>query len=385
MKYKKEIIILGFVFIALLFILIPRGHAQECTDGMIDPWGTFNDDYSYAGYDSVNMGTWTTQAEASAAAASDPWSATNWNSFCRGAFPSSQYWEGYAKYSGNTAHCYNYNESVGVECLVSDSDGDGIPDTIDPQPNNPLTDGFGAMIAIQGLDGDGNVVFERVEFDDGTVLYFGDLDLVEEIIINPGEDWLNIEDYVDRYTGEDVLELSSGQDLTMGFNDDGSASSENENIEQGVDTSGNTLDTDWLEASAEDIASAIGEELGINETVDTDYGTEDGLSDEGYGDATDAFGTENSLLLDAPEAYQTFNDLQDMNEEFQQSEDLSDAISAIEGSSVTASGDCAISFPFGSHTIDLSICGYSTQLNAWGNVILMLVSLHALLIVFRRT
>lgn len=65
---------------------------------------------------------------------------------------------------------------------------------------------------------------------------------------------------------------------------------------------------------------------------------------------------------------------------------LSNPISdIINGVDVSASGSCSMSVTLLGRPISLTMCGFESQLNAFGQVILMLVSFHSLFIIFRRS
>lgn len=81
------------------------------------------------------------------------------------------------------------------------------------------------------------------------------------------------------------------------------------------------------------------------------------------------------MLLDEPDLYQTITDIITTNP-------VTDALTGI---TVNSSGDCYVTCSLFGSSIELSLCDYAGALNTWGQVILMIASFHAVLIVFRRS
>lgn len=76
------------------------------------------------------------------------------------------------------------------------------------------------------------------------------------------------------------------------------------------------------------------------------------------------------------------NDLYQMITDFITTNPVSDIINGVE---VTASGGCSMSVPLLGHNIELTMCGFESEMNTFGQIILMMCSFHAVLIIFRRS
>ena len=316
------------------------------------------------------------------------------------------------------------------EDLGGDTDGDGVCDDNDPcvgDNSNMIW-----RVIARCTDDQGNLIKQTVQIDcagDGSVIQEKTLvyqDGVEcgEVAIAPNDTPYD-KDMADWTTeGEDggTIDTTAKDDWTYrgewaqkegipstpaegletgsGSADVDPAEGETGLLEQIVDNthSGNKNDqkiADYLKALnqmgsengqtlqriLEGIEGGVGDGSG-GDGADT-YGNGQGFADgtTNLQDAYDSAINEFDTPLEIPEEYQTKTSFGDsvtgiLNE--------SPVMALVQGVELQASGSCSMSTEVYGQNIELSICGFESQLTLWGAIMESLVMLTSILIVFRR-
>lgn len=157
-----------------------------------------------------------------------------------------------------------------------------------------------------------------------------------------------------------------------------------QNVTNNYSTVNNTTNEDSGEGepgempTAEEIGDAVNDALNENDAPTVDTSSID-TAIAGFNDAT----SHTDTLDDLPnEDHKVRETVDDRAEEIET--ELETASDPIRGTEVTAVGNCSLSWNYNGSTIEMGVCGYESQLQAWGTVILMLCGLHCILIVFRK-
>lgn len=324
------------------------------------------------------------------------------------------------------AYGYYYTGTCteGVDCPydlpVTDTDGDGIDDDIDPYPDDP--DPFVYQLMGYQKDGQGNVSFLCIKTHLGDTFCYGDYDPDGEIYISADHAYHDSTD-LGGTTGESELaeETSLYDDYVVPIEP-----MDTETFEGGTDNTGNSVDTDYLEDIVSNTKDALKnqESIGtylkgisddikksnqialdsgtqniqVNVENDTQAPTAVEIADEIRADqeARDAIGeAETTDALDAigsgNETYEgefTESEIPDENligdiyDNFMQSNPVS---TYIEGTSIDTSGAaCSFTGNYNGHDLVFSICNFEPQVDLMGGILLALAGISSLLIVFRR-
>lgn len=334
-----------------------------------------------------------------------------------------------------------------------DADSDGIPDSIDLDPNvyNPYEQRLVTYWTDDGTE-DGDHVFEiwQIKNDDGTYEYvywgtdpedgtngyFVDSDFSTPTIDNTPTD-IYYDDSGAEPSKETVVYDGDGNtgdadedgdtDFTTGdISEDGDTDSES--LGKIVDNTAGTNSNierlgDYLNSMNESLQN-IDERFGTGSiTVDGDFGTgsgsstgdfdttaiEDGLTtiddtlnehldvtdtdvsnaeasvgnlDTEYTEATTTIVGDASLETDAPEDYQEKFDITTKLADYISNNPISDIIT---NSGVTVTGaTSSASFTYANQSIDLTVSGFDTELNAFGSILVSIAALYGMLLVVKR-
>jgi len=335
------------------------------------------------------------------------------------------------------------NRETALICAPDDTDEDGIDDELDPFPDSDAE--FTYIKVGEWIDDQGNITaefFKCIDSETGEVTFvtIGDHDVDDTFYaIVVGEPWQDSGDYIDMVGGEDPADVNPHDDISEIDNSLGEDISENafddidhgDDFAQGDDSTGNTTDTEHLADIVDntkviadnqntqgeileeisDKLSAIGKieyhqqtnpqitvevesESGptAEEIADaiTGDGTGLGLSpdvsglDTAQGNAEDAFDTTNDLSVDAPTEYQQKTDISDKIDEIENNTTVQSIKNIFTDSELDITSSPCLNYDYNGNNIAFCVDKWDTELTAWGVIMLSLVSLHSLLIVFRR-
>lgn len=321
---------------------------------------------------------------------------------------------------------------------VTDTDGDGLNDDVDPFPNS--TANFVYKKVGEYLDGSDQVtgtMYQAYDTATGETSYItlgspGDNDDFWAII--GGESWQDADSY-NEMIGNDVVDTIDSSMPEGGVTDPfdpGTFDNTDHSAdwEDGNDSTGNSTDTEHLQDIVDntntmnenlktqgEILQEISEKVGAigdisysgTISVDTPEVTVEGgataeeIAEELIGDGTgtdvsfdgtaldnaqqgaeDAFDTTNDLAVDAPLEYQQKTDLEDKIDEIETNSTVQGIKDIFTDSSVSAVGSPCFTYNYKGSNIDFCVDVADSALNTWGALMMSLVTLHALLIVFRR-
>jgi len=312
-----------------------------------------------------------------------------------------------------------------------DSDGDGLPDSLDPFPDDAR---YFQYREVGFYTDENGLVTERVyEFKDadGNTKYMsvGESGEGDEINIVPFSDFSDGQNFIDTFgdgsqSYEDDNPVSS--DSTDGYIDPDNLNSNEDNqvLDDGNDSTGNTTELDHLSDIVDntkktmdnqqvisdqltDISNKIGQGNELLSGIGAGQGESNSpsaeeIAEEIVGDApgdispdtselagelTDAataFGTENSLLTDAPEEYREKTDISEKITELTEDPTVTGLRAILTGTEVTVSGSPCVNWTYNGESIQMCVDQYDSALHTFGALLLSLVGVHALLIVFRR-
>lgn len=362
------------------------------------------------------------------------WDLTKWSGFFVNLYGSPAYDIRVAVYPASDLYSSNVE---GCAPISEDTDGDGIPDRADAYPNDPTPYKFKTYAVV--TDTNGNIIAITILTDRGDFIQLGaDHEAVATCMSNATcsrtfpdySSWRDSEDLQNNQvysgpnapTSQDDFHENTPDDIDKMVNDwlaqPPKTPTPVPGLSSGTQSTGSETDNEALRGimtNTGNIASnqqTVADLLGsINETL-VEIEKQDQLSvleaqgEEQTYNTSGVEGDINSAALasDATEAIQqamdTFNtettiedvpldnemiatEKWDFTEKLIEILDNNPISDAFGGVDVKASGNCSYTFDFKGRPITLTICGYESQLNAFGGILLMMSSFMSLLIIIR--
>jgi len=314
-----------------------------------------------------------------------------WNAVCCVAFGGGYWWQ-FAYAYPSAAQCPEGYPLYGE--YETDSDGDGLPDSCDPKPNNE-DPAIMRMISCQGDSG--NETWINMQLKDGTFITYGDYDAGEMEYINIGAPWVDQSWLVDNgWCTED-----GGQESEEGADPIGNLpieipDTENPNeLPDGVGNDGNTTETDYLADIVTNTQNLQNSQGTISDQLHT-------LHQDNINEQLEEEKQEAEDMEDAEEGISNINDSDtDVEGEYTQEdvpeknliEDILDGFvnnnpvqTVINDTGIDTTGAfCSFDWDYKGNTVTFSICEYENQLEIMGGILIAITALCSLVIILRRS
>jgi hypothetical protein len=419
----KKVLFFSIGFLIPFLLSIPYLHA-ECTYNPTDEtqWSTtylYLGTVTKVGYQTemwdIGCGSWTITSHNKYLSALDG----------SGAYINVCTVREYPAYSGQPNYYLYFVDGTdyGDVCIsepVTDTDGDGLSDQYDFYPNDP-TDYKIRLLSYQE-DSEGNRVRECYETDRKDIFCIGnayDETLQDNITI--GSDWLDSDDIITaeavEYIGDDAVisdssdgetsitsdtytdtdgtptETNSDTEMNAGIDSDGTETAAEQKIIDNTASTANNISrlADYLKDTNDSLGNIDYSTAQTSEALDeisnpdsddvTTATSQAGDTDTAFQTAQDTITTEASLENDAPDDFKEKTDISTAIADYISNNPLSDII---ENSGVSISGaTSSAAFDYNGHSISLSVAGYDDQLEAFGQILLGIVTLAGMLLIFR--
>ena len=331
-----------------------------------------------------------------------------------------------------TLHAF-YVSGTTCELCITDSDGDGIPNTVDLYPDDP--DPYNVSIISVIEDSNGDIVQYTVKTDRGDIFYYGDrpedmTDYQDVVYINPmslpGEDVASIfedgglsvsdttgstSDIFDVITDTIANPSDAGSGISSGFDsgtDYDTGDSDTNLLQKIVTNTKNSTDNisrlgDYLQAingtlqgisTKQTVQNSTGIgtsttgvgsgtiDLGtITETEEATSLGNAGNVDTEYGTAVSSITGTASLEDDAPEEFRTKTNISDYLTDLI---DNSPIQSILSGTVITTTGATPeITWTYNGQSLPLTVAGFEDELDAFGAILIAMVTITGLIMIFR--
>jgi hypothetical protein len=343
--------------------------------------------------------------------------------------------------------CNHADNNVGLP-VDPDQDGDGLSNDVDPWPEDGGYFQFKEVAQFLDENGDvvGRAFRFKNSLGEEKYMVLGETDDTA-IQLLPDRNWMDGQIYIDTYADQGPVFTENDPTNPGGGGIDQNLvqmDTESPDLDGGNDNTGNSTETDYLEdivantkvnaenqqgivdaitevgnkvaamgsritgaidsqttsqsdsgggedggtgdyegPSAEEIGQAVSDSLTDNTGAPTFDGSNQEL-DDSYLDAQTQIIGDASLAEDAPEEFQEKTDISEEIEDIQNNSVMTGIRGVLEGTTVETSGSCSFFYDYKGTSVEFSVCDFQDELQTWGILMVSMVSLHSLLIVFRR-